>query len=285
MNEHEPSLETLPYRLRLRPHSGPPGAHRGRGEWTEGELLRHVPLLGQFDPRRIDLLASLRDPFGGLHVRAYTPRRAVPVVLIADVSASMGLVGHGAPLAQLGRLAHLIAASAYASGDSFGLIAADSHIRDDLFIPPARRRGLSEEVHAKITAAIPKGDARGLVEVAALLPPRPSLVFLVSDFLMPLADVAATLDSLWRHDVVPIVMRDKTMEGSLPTFGFVSLRDSETGRDRLLFLRPSLREAWQRAAGKRLSNLEQVFATYGRPAFHLAEELDVAALADFLVAA
>jgi uncharacterized protein (DUF58 family) len=286
MNDPErPSFEALHYRLRFRPQSGPPGAHRGRGAWTDGEFLRHAPLLGQFDPRRIDLLTSLRDPFGGLHVRVFSPRRAIPVILIADVSASMGFGGHGRSLSRLARLAGLIAASAYDSGDMFGLIGADADIREDLVLPAARRRGLAEDVYARILETVPRGSACGFVKAADLLPRRRSLVFLVSDFLMPLADVEATLDSLWRHDVVPILVRDRVMEGEVPAFGLVMTRDLETGRERLLFLRPSLRAAWQRAASKRLADLEQVFAERGRRAFHLVDDLDVDALADFFVRA
>jgi len=286
MNDLEKlSLDALPYRLRFRPRSGPPGAHRGRGAETEGEFLHHVPLLGQFDPRRIDLLSSLRDPFGGLHVRVFSPRRAVPVILLADVSASMGFGGHGRPLARLAQFARLIAASAYESGDSFGLIGAGAEIREDLFIPAARRRGLSDEVYVRIAATVPRGSARGLLEAAALAPTRKSLVFLVSDFLMQLANVAATLDALSRHDVVPIVMRNRVMEGELPAFGLVTMRDLETGRQRLMFLRPSQRAAWQREASIRLADLEEVFAERSRRAFHLVDELDADSLADFFVGA
>jgi uncharacterized protein (DUF58 family) len=280
-----PCLKALPYRLRLRPRSGSPGAHRGRGAGTEGEFVCHVPLVGHFDPRRIDLLASLRDPFGHLHVRTFTPHRAVPVVLIADLSASMGFGSDPPPLTRLARLAWLIAASAYESGDSFGLIGTDTEVRQDLYIPIARRRGLADEVFARLAATVPRGEARGLVDAAAFVPVRSSLVFLVSDFLMPLADVATTLDRLWRHEVIPVVVRAKVMEGEFPAFGLVMARDLETGRDRLLFLRPSLRAAWQREARKRLSDLEQVFAERGRRAFHLVDELDVEAFADFLVGA
>lgn len=286
MNEHEPALETLPYRLRFYPRSGPPGAHRGRGEWAEGEFLRHVPLLGQFDPRRIDLLASLRDPFGGLHVRAFRLRRAVPVIVLADLSASMGFGGGSGDVVRLAEFARLIAASAYENGDSFGLICADEAIREDLFVPPTRKRGLTQEVFSRLCRSTARGrSARGLAEAADLLPIRRSLVFLVSDFLMPLTDVAAMLDRLWHHEVIPVVVRSKVMEGEFPAFGLVMARDLETGRDRLLLLRPSLRAAWQRETRKRLSDLEQVFAERGRRAFHLVDELDVDAFVDFLVGA
>jgi hypothetical protein len=117
------------------------------------------------------------------------------------------------------------------------------------------------------------------------LPGRRSLVFLVSDFLMLFDDVSAILESLWRHDVVPVVMRDKVAEGDLPTFGFVSARDLETGRGRLLFVRRSLRASWQRAAKDRLDDLERIFVAHKRRAFHLVDRLDVDALVEFLVVA
>lgn len=273
----------LPYRLRFRPHNGHPGAHRGRGDWTEGEFRRHVPLLSQFDPRRIDLLTSLRDPFGGLHVRAFAPRRAVPVIVLADLSASMGFGDPRLRLARLAEFAGLIAASAIRGGDSFGLLGADAEVRDDLFVPPTRRRGLAEDVFTRLAAIHPRGNSRGLVDCARLLPRQKSLVFLVSDFLMPLADVAEILDSLWRHEVVPIVLRDKVAEGDLPAFGLVALRDLETGRERLVLVRPSLRDAWRRSARDRLVRLERVFAERGRRAFHLVDRLDVEAFAEFLM--
>jgi uncharacterized protein (DUF58 family) len=285
MTATEFGLGTVPYRLRFRPPSGPPGAYRGRGTWSEGEFLRHVPLLNQFDPRRLDLLASFRDPFGGLHVRAFSPRRAVQVIVIADLSASMGFGGGEGGFARLAGLTRLIAASAYESGDSFGLICADSEVREDLLFPPARRLGLADEIYTRLVTATPRGTARGLVEAANLVPVRRSLVFLVSDFLMPHEDIEALLDGLWRHEVVPIVIRDSGMEGDVAPFGLAMVQDLETARKRLLFLRPKLREAWRRRVKDRLAELERIFTERGRRAFHLVDRLDVDAFADYFVGA
>jgi uncharacterized protein (DUF58 family) len=284
MSSDLPLAAVLPSRLRFRPLSGPPGAHPARGEWTEGEFLRHVPLHGQFDPRRIDLLASLRDPFGGLHLRTFAPRRAVPVVVLADVSGSMSFAGTGKGLSRLADFARAIAAGAQVSGDHFGLIGADTKVREDLFLPPTRRQGLADEILHRLEQSAAAGNsARGLIAAAERLPRRRSLVFLVSDFLMPDADLREILEPLWRHDVAPVVVRDKVMDGDLPAFGFVALRDLETGRGRLMFMRPSLRVAWRQAAQDRLANLERIFAEHGRRSFHLLGRLDVDALTEFLL--
>jgi uncharacterized protein (DUF58 family) len=279
-----PLAAVLPSRLRFRPLSGPPGVHPGRGEWTEGEFLRHVPLHGQFDPRRIDLLASLRDPFGGLHLRTFAPRRAIPVIVLADVSGSMGFAGHGEGLGRIADFTRAIAAGARESNDHFGLIGADAKPREELYLPPTRRHGLADEILIRLAQSTAAGDsARGLIAAAELLPRRRSLVFLISDFLMPDADLREILEPLWRHDVVPVVVRDKVMEGDLPAFGLVAVRDLETRRARLMFIRPSLRAAWRQAAHDRLANLEQIFAEHGRRAFHLLDRLDVDALTEFLL--
>jgi uncharacterized protein (DUF58 family) len=279
-------LDALAYRLRFKPRRGAPGAHKGIGEGSEGQFLRNVPLVHQFDPRRIDLSTSLRDPFGGLYTRTYAPRRAVPIVVVADLSASMGFGIGTKSTVRLAEFARLIAISAYANGDSFGLICADTKVEEEMFIPASRRSNLAEEVFSRLVASKPNGrNARGLIDAASFLPKRRSLVFLVSDFLMPLADVAAILESLLHHDVVPIVIRHEATDGELPSFGFAIARDLETGRERLLFLRPSLRAAWRRATADRLAALEHLFATHGRRAFHLVDPLDVDALAEYLVAA
>lgn len=286
MTGQERPIDPLPYRLRFRPQQGRPGAHRGLGEGSDGEFLRHVPLVHQCDPRRIDFLTSIRDPFGRLHIRTFAPRRAVPIIVVADLSASMGFCGESEGPARLAEFARLIAATAYESGDTFGLICADEKVREEMLIPPTRRWGLADEVYSCLATSTPRGrSARGLAEVLPFLPGRRSLVFLVSDFLMLFDDVSAILESLWRHDVVPVVMRDKVAEGDLPTFGFVSARDLETGRGRLLFVRRSLRASWQRAAKDRLDDLERIFVAHKRRAFHLVDRLDVDALVEFLVVA
>ncbi len=268
----------IPYRLRWRPEGIFPGAHPGHGEGTEGEFRRHVPLLRQPDPRRIDLRVSLRDPHGELHVRQFAPRRSVPVVALVDLSGSMRF--GEAVAGRVADLCALVALSAVRSGDSFALHGADAHPREDVTIPLARRRGLEEEVRERLLAARPGGaGAGGLVEAAARLPLRRSLVFLVSDFLMPPTDIERLLDALWRHDVVPVVVRDSAAEDHLPRWGLMEIGDLETGATRLVFLRPSLRARWRREAEARRQALTATFTRRGLRAVELRDALDTDALA------
>lgn len=274
----EPPLQPIPYRLRWRPESIFPGAHPGRGEGAEGEFRRHVSLLRHPDPRRIDLRASLRDPTGELHVRQFAPRRAVPVAALVDLSGSMRF--GGATAYRVADLCALLALSAVRGGDSFALFGCDARLREDASVPLARRRGMEEEVRLRLRDAIPAGaGATGLFEAVDRLPARRSLVFLISDFLMPLDDTGRLLEALWRHDVVPVVVRDSAVEDDLPRWGLIEVGDLETGASRLVFMRPGLRERWRRDAVTRRRTLDDLFARHGMHAFNLKDQLDADALA------
>jgi len=278
-----PELQPIPYRLGWRPEGVLPGAHPGHGEGAEGEFRRHVSLLRYPDPRRIDLRASLRDPFGDLHVRQFSPRRAVAVAALVDLSGSMGF---GEDASRIADLCSLLAVSAQRSGDSFALFGCDAQVREEASLPLSRRRGVEFEVRERLLAARPVGrSVDGLFEAADRLPARRSLVFLVSDFLMPLPQIERLLDALWRHDVVPVVVRNTGAESDLPRWGLIEIADLETGGRCLVLMRPALRERWRREAAERNRALDALFARHGRRPFHLVDALDADALARRLMEA
>ncbi|WP_428030215.1 DUF58 domain-containing protein [Ancylobacter sp.] len=272
----------LPYRLRWRPEGIFPGAHPGRGEGSEGEFRRHVSLLRLPDPRRIDLRVSLRDPYGELHVRQFAPRRAVPVAALVDLSGSMRF---GEAVQQrVADLCAVLALSAVRSGDSFALFGCDARVNEAASLPFARRRGLEEEVRQRLAGAQPHGvGASGLLDAAEGLPRRRSLVFLVSDFLMPATEIDRLLDALWRHDVIPVIVRDGAMEENLPRWGLIEVGDLETGAARLVLMRPSLRARWLRDARERRLALGAHFTRRGLRPVDLKDALDTDALAERLM--
>ncbi|MCK0197954.1 hypothetical protein MWN34_13655 [Ancylobacter sp. 6x-1] len=273
---------TLAYALRWRPRGIRPGAHAGGGEGGEGAFRRHVELTRSPDPRRLDVLASLRDPFGTLHVRQYAPRRAIAVAALVDLSASMRFGGLVAgPVTEL---CTLLAASAQAIGDSFALHGAGAAPREDVDLPAGRRRGIETEVRSRLARAEPDGaGSAGLVAAAERLPARRGMVFLISDFLMPADEIGRLLDALWRHDVIPVVLHDSAAERDLPRWGLVQLADLETGARRLVVMRPALRARWRAAARARRAALDALFAAHGARAFHLVDRLDADALARHLL--
>ena len=70
-----------------------PGHHRSTRGGSGFEFRGHAALLDAPDPRRLDFHASLRDPFGNWVVQVYSQSKSIPVVMVADVSASMGFAG------------------------------------------------------------------------------------------------------------------------------------------------------------------------------------------------
>lgn len=223
-----------------------PGHHRSRRGEAGFELRGHASLLDAPDPRRLDLHASLRDPFGQWRVRVYSQRMAVPVLLVADLSASMSHAGRVRRLDVLADFTESLAASAWRTGDSFGFVGCDETARRDWFQPPTRMRGAGERIAARLRGWQPAGrSARGLLDAHRHLPRQRALVFLVSDFHLPLADVETVLKRLAPHEVVPVVLWDPAEFAPAAERGLLPLVDAESGERRLVWWRPALRERWE----------------------------------------
>jgi hypothetical protein len=237
-----------------------PGHHRSTRGTGGFEFRGHASLLDAPDPRRLDLHASLRDPFGDWRVRIYSQRKSVPVTVLADLSASMGFKGRNDKLAVLADFVESLAWSAWRTGDSFGFVGCDSALRADLHQPQTRARGAGAEIARRLRALHPEGrDARGLLDAPRHLSRQRALLFLVSDFHLPLELVAAVLDGLSVHEVVPTVLWDPLEFGLGAARGLAQVIDPESGRQRLVWWRPLLRARWEAAHAQRREALLQLF--------------------------
>ena len=237
-----------------------PGHHRSRHGASGLEFRGHAPLLDAPDARRLDLHASLRDPFGQWIVRVYSQRMAIPVAVVADLSASMGFEGAQRKLDVLADFVESLSWSAWRTGDSFGFVGCDTAVRSDLVLPPTRARGAGGLLAATLRGLEPEGrSAHGLREAHRHLPRQRALVFLVSDFHLPLGDVAEVLASLAHHEVVPVVLWQPEEFGLGAARGLVDAIDPESGQRRWLWWRPALRARWEAAHRERRAQLLQVF--------------------------
>lgn len=257
-----------------------PGAHRSPRGDSGFEFRRHLPLADAPDARRLDIHASLRDPFGSWQVRVYAQRMATPVFMVADLSASMGFAGRHRKLDTLADLAEGLAYAASRCGDPYGFIGCDQGLRRDLLLPLTRTRGAGLGFGLRLRGlTLGEGGsadagAEGLLQAATVLPRRRSLVFLASDFHLPVPLIEAVLARLAGHMVVPVVIWDP-MEFSVPAGrGLAPLRDPETGEERLVWLRPVLRERWSRLEDERRALLGSVFRRHRLRPLHLADGHD-----------
>ncbi len=237
-----------------------PGAHRSKSGDGGFEFRGHAALHDAPDVRRLDLHASLRDPFQNWIVRLSSERRSIPVALVADLSASMGFEGGLRKRDVLADFTASLAWSAARSGDSFGFVGCDERVRPELTLPQTRRRGAGLAMASALRSCRLNGrSAQALHEAHRHLPVRRSLVFLVSDFHLPLADVARVLASLAAHDVVPVVLWQPVEFALSAGHGLAQVQEPESGERRWLWWRPALRERWLAEHAARRAALLQLF--------------------------
>jgi uncharacterized protein (DUF58 family) len=274
----------ISYRPRWRTEGTLVGAHRSRSAGGQGVLLDQVSFLQRPDPRRIDMRLSLRDPFEGLYVRRFEERLAIAVYSVIDLSLSMQFEGVARKMALAMELCACLARSAYAFGDVFGVIGCDERVRADFFLPAARRRRLEIEITRRFEDFAPeRPSTEGLLHAAAYLTGKRKLVFLISDFRMPLAQLEAVLRSLARHDVVPILVSDSAETSALPAWGLIEVQDLETGASRIVLMRPNLRRRWLAQTAAWRQSLDRLFLRYARPPFELIDKFDADKLSRHLL--
>ncbi|MGH8751708.1 MAG: DUF58 domain-containing protein, partial [Burkholderiales bacterium] len=253
------AMQEFHYKISWRARGAHPGHHRGMQSGGASEFRGHAPLLAHPDPRRLDLLASLRDPFSEWRVRVYSQKSSIPVYLIADVSASMGFGGVKRKLDVLADFTAALGYSAYRTGDRFGFIGCDETVRQDFLLPPTFARGAGVEWAGRLRAFSAAGkNAAGLTQAHHFLGRTRALIFLSSDFHFPLDFLDSVLTSLARHDVVPLVLWDRAEYEQLPPSGLAWVQDSESGRRRLLWLRPWLQEKILDAFARRRRALDDM---------------------------
>lgn len=272
------------YHVRWRPSGHQPGASRGVVAGI-GDQLRSVVLLRDHpDPRRLDLRASLRDPFENIWVRDFNLNSALKVIVLVDTSASMGYVGKVNRLHVAQEIASQLALSAYRSGDAFGLFAAGETINKQCMLPPKANRGAWLWVNHHFAKLKAQGrHADGLLSAVPYLPQRRCLVFVVSDFRWPAGKLKGLLKKLSHHDVVPVMLQDPAEIDELPKNGIAILRDVETGAGQFVWMRASLQKQMEDLRAQHISNVEEASRMYGSKPFVVKGEFSTALLTKYFM--
>ena len=264
------------YRVSWRVGGYRPGHHPSRRSGGGFEFKGYAPLLAAPDARRVDIYASLRNPFEQWVVRVYHQKSSVPVWLVADLSASMGFAGTVRKLHLLADFTASLGYSAYRTGDPFGFIGCDAEVRADFLLAPTHAKGAGMEMARRLRAFAPAGGtARGLARAKEYIGRQRSLAFLASDFHFPVATLQEILATLGRHDVVPVVLWDTAEFARLPRFGIGYIRDSESGRRRTVLMRQALREQIAARYAARRRELERAFVPYGREPLFMIDRFRV----------
>jgi uncharacterized protein (DUF58 family) len=270
------------YQVNWRSRSYHTGYHRGAQAGLGVEFRGNVPLIDYPDARRIDINQTIRDTSEQVHVRIFNQKNPTTVYAVCDVSASMQFRGSNSKIALASEIAASIAYSAYQAGDRFSFIGFDHLVRKEWTTLPSTKMHDAFAMTEKLRAFKPLNrGSEGLVQVASHLAQTRGLVFLISDFHMPLEILEQALNTLSRHHVVPLVLWDSGEYRKLPRFGLSVIIDLETGEERTLFFREALRKKFAEAFYERRQQLKALFQRYESPACFVEDQFNPAAISEY----
>jgi uncharacterized protein (DUF58 family) len=243
-----------------------PGTQRGIGSDYRGT----INLVDYPDARRMDLRQTIRDPFEQVQVRQFNQDSTTPIYAVCDLSGSMQFTGQQRKLDTAIEIATAVANSAYQAGDLFGFIGYHQQVIEDFTLPLSRSFHQSKQTIALLhTYQSQRMGMDGVTDMPNFLGQTRALVFWISDFHMPLPVIEKTLLAMSAHKVVPIVLWDDEEYKKLPKFGFGTMIDLETGRNRTLFFRGEVKAKFLAAFNARREALEALFLRFDSPALFM----------------
>lgn len=279
-------MEAFHYHIAWRSRGGRVGGHPTKITGGHADFNTHAPLMQSFNPKRLDLRASLKTVPKQLMVRTFHERYAIQAFAVVDMSTSMSFIGQQNKWRLSTEIVQAIAWSAICNGDTFGCIAADDELRMDVYEPSTYRSAVVADIAYKMQGIQfnqPVG-VNALPRVCELLPTRRALVFLISDFHMEEAVLTKSLQSLAMHDVVPVVIWDTAETRDLPDWGWMRVNDMEGKGTRTVFLRPALKKAIQEAYRTRQQRLAQLLNAAGtRPPFFVLHAFNSEAMTQHML--
>jgi uncharacterized protein (DUF58 family) len=224
-------VRLLELRTRAAVEGGLGGQYRSvfRGSGLAYEDVREYEPGDDLRAMEWNVTARLQRPF----VKVYREERELTVMLLLDVSASVGCGARRPNREVLAEIAALLAFSATRTRDRVGAILFSDRV--ERFIPPARGRPQALRIVRQLLSH--ECDGTGTSVAAALehvsrAVRRRAIVFVVSDFNDDGYQRALRVASR-QHDVVGIEIVDPD-EGGLPRGGLLLLEDAETGERRFV---------------------------------------------------
>jgi len=201
-----------------------------RGQGMEFEEVR------EYQPgdevKSIDWKVTAR--MGRPYVKRYREERELTVMILLDVSGSMGFGATSeSKRAAAAELAAVLAVSAMKNNDKVGLILFSDRV--ELYVPPKKGSAHAFRIIREMLAFEPEHRGTDPGEAVAFLSKvlrRRSVAFLLSDLLAE-GYVQAFQRANRRHELVALAVTDPG-DFSLPEAGLLSTVDLETGEEVLI---------------------------------------------------
>lgn len=219
------------------------------------EVREYVP--GD-DVRAIDWNVTART--GHPHVKVLAEERELTVMLLVDMSGS-GRFGSVARFKNelAAELCAVLAFSAVRNNDKVGLLIFTDQV--ELFIPPKKGRQHVLRVIREALYYQPRGTKTNITEALQYLSgvvKRRAVAFIISDFMADDYETALRIANR-RHDIIAVAVTDPREE-VLPNVGWLSVRDTESGRETLVDTNDSqVRKEYAVAARKRAETRDETF--------------------------
>lgn len=275
-------IKEFSYHIGWRNRGRHPGRHASTQRGMGMEFIGHTTLVAYPDPRRIDLRQTIRDPMEQVYVRLFNQKSATPVYAICDMSGSMNFGAKTRKIRRAADIVESIARSASRNADPFGFVGFDEVVREDWISTTSFKSQRAIELMERLKEHHPQMvSGNGIADVWRYLPRERSLVFMVSDFHMPLKQLEEALANLLKHHIVPVVLWDADEYTSLPEFGITAVTDPETGVKRTLFLRKEYRDRIIAAFEARREAIYKLFMQFDMPPFFVEGEFDADALTEY----
>lgn len=275
-------IKEFSYHINWRSNSRRPGSHRSNQRGMGMEFRGHATLLSYPDPRRIDMRQTIRDPMEQVYVRIFNQKSATPVFVLCDMSGSMQYGSHQRKISIAGDIVQSVAQSVTHNGDPFGLIGFDDEIREDWISTLSARPHMAIEMAEKLKSYQPNEvGSTALIDTVRMLPRERSLIFLVSDFHMPLKELEESLVLMLRHHIIPVVLWDTAEYSDLPEFGIANVTDPETGSKRTLLLRKTYKKRILESFAQRRKAIEDLFLRFDMQPFFVTNQFDADLLSDY----
>ncbi|MES2637472.1 MAG: DUF58 domain-containing protein [Pseudomonadota bacterium] len=276
------NIKEFSYHIGWRNRGRHPGRHASTQRGMGMEFIGHTSLISYPDPRRIDLRQTIRDPMEQVYVRLFNQKSATPVFVICDLSGSMNFGAKERKIRKAADIAESIARSATRNSDPFGFVGFDEVVREDWISTASFKSQRAIELAERLKEYHPEPvSGSGILDVWRYLPRERSLVFMISDFHMPMSQLEESLSNLTRHHIVPVVLWDADEYKNLPEFGITAVTDPETGAKRTLFLRKPYRDKIIASFEARRESIYKLFMQFDMPPFYVEGSFDADALTEY----
>ena len=283
MSTRPDHIKEFSYHIHWRSSSHRPGNHRSNQRGMGMEFRGHATLLSYPDPRRIDIRQTIRDPMEQIHVRIFNQKSASPVFVLCDMSGSMQYGSHQRKISIAGDITQSVAQTVTHNGDPFGFIGFDDEIREDWLATLSGRPHMAIEMAEALKSYQPgEVGSKALIDTVRMLPRTRSLIFLVSDFHMPIKDLEESLVLMLRHHIIPVILWDTAEYSDLPDFGIANVTDPESGAKRTLFLRKEYKKRILESFAARRKTIEDLFLQFDMQPFFVSNQFDTDLLSDYL---